>query len=130
MKNEDLDFGFEVRDERKARLEQLLRKVGDRLHYEYDFEDGWGHEVRLERILAPEPGQRYPWVVTGKRACPPEDCGGIPGFYGFVQAMSSRSHPEHEELREWYGGPFDPEAFDADEVNRLLHGSWGPRAVR
>ena len=60
MKNEDLDFGFEVRDERKARLEQLLRKVGDRLHYEYDFGDGWGHEVRLERILAPEPGQRYP----------------------------------------------------------------------
>jgi Plasmid pRiA4b ORF-3-like protein len=54
---------------------------------------------------------------TGKRACPPEDCGGVWGYASFLEALHDPEHPEHEEMLEWIGGEFDPEAFDLDEVN-------------
>src|SRR5919108_5111185 len=66
-------------------------------------------------------GSATPVCLTGKRACPPEDCGGIWGYAGFLEAMHDPQHPEHEEMLEWAGGEFDPEAFDLDEVNRELH---------
>ena len=58
--------------------------------------------------------------LTGKRACPPEDCGGIWGYADFLDAIQDPQHPEHEEMLAWVGGEFDPEAFDVDEVNREL----------
>jgi Plasmid pRiA4b ORF-3-like protein len=58
--------------------------------------------------------------LTGKRACPPEDCGGIWGYAGFLEAIQDPRHPEHEDMLEWVGGEFDPEAFDLDEVNTAL----------
>jgi Plasmid pRiA4b ORF-3-like protein len=61
-----------------------------------------------------------PLSFTGKRACPPEDCGGIWGYAGFLEAIRDPQHPEHEAMVEWIGGAFDPEAFDLDEVNREL----------
>jgi len=72
----DADFGVATINETRARLEQVLRRPKDRLTYEYDFGDGWEHDVVLEGILPPAPAARYPIVEDGKRACPPEDCGG------------------------------------------------------
>ena len=76
----------------------------------------------LEATQPLDPTGLYPLVVTGKRACPPEDCGG-PGGYGFLlEALANPEDPEHAERVEWVGKGFDPEAFDADAINRRLHG--------
>lgn len=84
--------------------------------YWYDFGDDWFHTVRLEKIVPPEPGVRYPRCTAGARACPPEDCGGPFGFLELLETLRDRAHPEREELLEWLGGPFDPAAFDPARV--------------
>jgi hypothetical protein len=108
--------------EQRYRLNQVAPELGARVVYEYDFGDGWDHTVVVEKIGPPEPGTRYPVCVAGQRACPPEDVGGVWGYEAFLKAIRNRRHPEHDELLEWAGGHFDPEAFDLDQVNaRLRH---------
>jgi hypothetical protein len=63
-------------DAREAPLDRFGLRVGERFAYEYDLSDGWWHDVRVEAILAPEPGWAYPRCLGGRRAGPPEDCGG------------------------------------------------------
>lgn len=118
----DPDYDEDVRDERRYKLSQLLVAPKEKLLYEYDFGDSWTHEVLLEKVLPPEPGATYPRCTAGKRACPPEDCGGVWGYAEFVEAIADPEHPEHDELLEWVGGEFDPAAFDVDEVNVGLRG--------
>lgn len=85
--------------------------------YTYDFGDTWEHSVTLEKILPAESKSKYPKCIAGKQACPPEDCGGIDGYYEVVEATNNPKHERHEELLEWLGGePFDPEAFDPSWV--------------
>ena len=84
----------------------------------------------IEKVLPYEAGQRYPVCLTGKRACPPEDCGGIWGYASFLDAIQDPQHPEHEEMLEWVGGEFEPEAFDLDEVNRELQNLTSPEVGR
>ena len=88
--------------------------------YTYDFGDSWEHRIAVEKILAPEPGRTYPACVAGERHRPPEDCGGIHGFYNLLEAIGDPEHEQHDELLDWLGGSFDPEAFSVDEVNRQL----------
>jgi hypothetical protein len=116
----DYDDDLEMHDERKIRLHQITRREGFKFRYEYDFGDGWLHKVLVEKILPPEPGQHYPVCIKGRRACPPEDVGGMWGYYGFLEAIADPNHEEHEEYLEWVGGEFDPEAFDLEEVNEAL----------
>ena len=119
--------GGEAKSESKTRLFEVLRKRKDRMIYEYDFGDSWEHVVDLEEILPVPAGGKYPWVVTGKRACPPEDIGGVGGYVNFLEAISDPSHPDHAELLEWCGASFDPNAFDAQAINRRFHGGWARR---
>ena len=72
-----------------------------------------------------------PRCIAGARACPPEDCGGVGGYYNFVAAMTNPSHPEHAEMAEWHGASFNPEEFNVESINRSLHGqrTGGWRAV-
>ena len=63
---------------------------------------------------------QYPICIKGKRTCPPEDCGGVSGYDDFLETIQDPNHPEHDEMLEWAGGSFDPEAFDIDEINREL----------
>jgi len=109
-------------DEDRIELAQIIPGEKSRFRYEYDFGDSWTHLILVEKILPAEPGKTYPICLTGKRNCPPEDCGGVWGFADFVDAMADPKHPEHESLKEWHGEDFDPEAFDLDEVNRMLTG--------
>jgi hypothetical protein len=110
----------ELRDERRVKLSQIASGEGFKFQYEYDFGDDWMHQVLLEKILPPEPGQAYPLCIKGRRACPPEDVGGIWGYAGFLEAIRDPEHSEHEEYVEWIGDEFDPEAFDLEEVNEAL----------
>jgi len=84
--------------------------------YEYDFGDGWEHELTLEAILPRQPRQRYPLCVAGARACPPEDCSGAGGYEDLVTVMQTPTHGEHASTLQWLGGRFDPEKFDPKRV--------------
>ena len=92
----------------------------DRFVYEYDFGDSWRHIITVEKVLERQSGVRYPQVVAGKRACPPEDCGGVWGYQEFLEAIRDPEHPEHEAMLEWVGGAFGPEGFDLRAVNEGL----------
>ncbi len=95
---------------------------GQTMEYEYDFGDSWDHEVLLEAILLKEKGVKYPRCVDGERHCPPEDCGGVPGYYRLLEVLRDRTDPEYEEYVTWVGGEITrypwrgPEAFDVAEV--------------
>jgi hypothetical protein len=117
--------------ERTARLFSVLGKVGTKGVYTYDFGDSWEHGIIVEKVLAPEAGHAYPICVDGKRHGPPEDCGGVPGFYSLLEAIGDPEHDQYEETRDWLGDDFDPEAFSVEEVNRglaYLHRSKGQGA--
>jgi hypothetical protein len=110
-------------DEGSTKLRKIAREVGSRFIYEYDFGDGWSHEILVEDILTPGPSGRVPRCIAGENACPPEDCGGPPGYFDFLEAILDPKHEEHESMHEWYGRPFDPGHFDMEEVNRILQGT-------
>ncbi|MGH7414755.1 MAG: plasmid pRiA4b ORF-3 family protein [Candidatus Rokuibacteriota bacterium] len=87
---------------------------GEVAKYEYDFGDGWEHEVTLEAILPRQKGSRYPRCLAGERACPPEDCGGFAGYEDLMAVLRDPTHEEYESTLRWLGGGgFDPERFDA-----------------
>lgn len=113
----DLD---DVENARRVHLNEVAAAPGRKFIYEYDFGDGWEHQIIVEKILPPEPGQRYPLCLQGKRACPPEDCGGVWGYADLLEIIQDPEHEEHEEMLEWLGGEFDPEAFDLEEINQAL----------
>ena len=117
---------IEDADEETTRLADVLRRPKDRFVYDYDFGDGWEHEVVLEAIVSRSAGARYPHLLAGRRACPPDDVGGIPGYNRFLLAIGDPNHPDHDEMVEWGGDDFDPARFDVQAVNRAFHGGWGP----
>jgi hypothetical protein len=109
-----------VQDESGVRLRSLGLREGDFLEYIYDFGDGWEHLVTVEKVLDSGRGARQPSCFGGKRACPPEDVGGLPGYREFLEAMSDPSHAEHDDYVAWIGGAFDPGAFDLAEANQRV----------
>ncbi|MBI4589791.1 MAG: plasmid pRiA4b ORF-3 family protein [Candidatus Rokubacteria bacterium] len=117
----DLDEPDEnVEPEWKVTLREVAPEAGRRFEYFYDFGDSWMHEVVVERTEVPEEELRYPMCLAGERSCPPEDCGGPPGYADFLEAVRDPRHPEHNEILAWVGGAFDPEAFDLTAVNLKL----------
>jgi hypothetical protein len=100
----------------ETRVTEFLGAPGDVAIYKYDMGDGWLHEILLEGIFLKEKGVKYPRCLAGARACPPEDCGGIPGFEHLLEVLDSPQHPEYEELTGWLGKKYDPEKFDAAAV--------------
>lgn len=117
---DDFDGTTETKDERKVTVGEVLTKPKAKIAYEYDFGDSWEHEIVLEKLLPPEQGVKYPLCLAGKRACPPEDCGGVWGYANMLEVINDQEHPEHEEMLEWLGEEFDPEAFSVDAVNKAL----------
>jgi hypothetical protein len=109
-----------VSDERRHSLSQIAMREKRKFFYEYDFGDSWEHEIVVEKILSPESGVKYPACIKGKRACPPEDVGGVWGYETFLEAIGDPHHEEHDSYLEWVGGYFDPEACDLDEINQAL----------
>jgi len=100
----------------KAKLRRRFGRPGDRAIYEYDFGDSWRHVVLLEANASGEPGIRYPRCLDGARRCPPEDCGGAPGYEDFLAAIADPDHEAHDEMLAWCGGSYDPEAFNPRSV--------------
>lgn len=120
----DREFGVARVSENKTTVDPWLRRPKDRLIYEYDFGDSWAHDVVLEAVLPPGGDGRYPIVEAGRPACPPEDIGGVYGYAHFLGVLSDPRPPEHQEMKEWGGGSFDPEFFDVHQANLAIHGGW------
>lgn len=109
-------LGGEVQTEWKVPVTRYLGVPGDECHYEYDFGDGWRHRIVLEKVHVMQAGAKYPICTGGKRACPLEDCGGVPGYYRLIEVLADESHDEHAEMLEWAGGRYRPDHFEAYEV--------------
>ena len=106
------DWGTQPRrDAAKVRLRDVLRPRRTTIDYLYDFGDGWEHRLTVTKVRQGEAGTGYPRYVAGERNAPPEDCGGIPGFYEQLDILADPQHPDHEEVAEWFDD-YDPEALD------------------
>lgn len=107
-----------------VRLDQVIAKPGHRLFYEYDFGDSWHHTIKLEKVEQWVDGDPLAVCVAGRRACPPEDAGGVPGYEEILAALDGRVEPGQEqwmaERLDWLPVGFDPAALDVDEVNAAL----------
>lgn len=120
-------------DEAGVTLAQVLPAARRKMLYTYDFGDTWEHDVQVEAIGPPEDGVRYPVILAGEQACPPEDCGGVWGYADLLQVLSDPSDPEYKDMRAWIremtGGPFKPEVFNLKKANATLNKSityvWG-----
>jgi hypothetical protein len=97
-----------------------LNKKGRKFLYNYDFGDNWLHEIVVESSRPAEDSEKLPVCVTGRRAGPPEDSGGVHRYEYLLEAVSDSANPDHEELSDWLDPDFDPEEFDVDRVNRIL----------
>lgn len=117
----DQDYPSDIIEESNHTISHLLKNEKDKLSYTYDFGDGWQHDVVLEKILPFEHDAILPHCIKGKRACPPEDIGGLGGYENTLQILSNPSAPEYEETLEWLGGEFDPEYFNLTDINLILN---------
>lgn len=113
------DWGEPPRDGRRTRLDAIAGE-GSSFRYTYDFGDGWDHKIVVEKVLPADSSPTVPACTDGRRACPPEDCGGTWGYRELLEILADPSHPEHDERREWLDRPFDPEAFDPSEFEDNL----------
>jgi hypothetical protein len=103
-----------------VKLSQLVAQGIKKFRYVYDMGDSWEHTIQIEKSLPAEAGVTYPRCIDGKRACPPEDCGGPWGYGDLLEIIQDPKHAEYEERMELIGGAFDPEAFNLDQVDAKL----------
>ena len=113
-------LGDDFTDQKKVKLSKVIPEEKFKFTYEYDFGDGWGHTILVEKIFRPLEELKAPVCLKGKRSAPPEDCGGEGGYYHLLEALDDPSHPEHADMLEWLEHEYDPEYFDADIVNEQL----------
>jgi hypothetical protein len=117
------DFGLENENEAEYTVAQLFQN-SKTANYEYDFGDGWEHKLTLEEVSEPQKGTKYPQLLDGKGACPPEDCGGIWGYYSLLEAINDQQHEEYEDRREWLGleegETIDPKKYDLEEAKTFF----------
>lgn len=106
-------------DERRYSLHDLEHNLTPAFLYIYDFGDDWEHRITVEKIL--EPGQEQPHAVllTGRRACPPEDIGGIYGFGSFIESMADPEDEYYDQAMEIFGEDYDPGRFDKKEIQEI-----------
>jgi len=91
-----------------------------KFEYEYDFGDSWVHQITVEKFLPIDINVKYPHCTGGKLNCPPEDCGGIGGYYGLLEVLNDKQHPDREDAIDWLGSEYDPDYFSVDFANKKL----------
>lgn len=118
-------------DYSNIKINNLLKKENDKIIYEYDFGDSQEHYIKVEKMLPFDEDKQLPICLTGRMACPPEDCGGVWGYERILEAISDSNHPEHQEILDWVGSEFDPKEFDKDIINeKLSRFSFKPKIIK
>ena len=107
-------------DYTKMKVNDLIQQERDKMVYEYDFGDGWRHEILIEKILPVDKKMEYPLCLAGKMHCPPEDCGGAWGYAELLKIINDPDHKEYDSIMKWLGGEFDPADFSTEDVNAML----------
>lgn len=115
----DPDDWTEVINYKNIKIYEVLMDEKDKMIYEYDFGDSWIHEIILEKFIELDEEFNVK-CIDGKLNCPPEDCGGISGYYNLLEVLSNPEDEEYEYMLEWLEEDFDPEYFNIDEVNEVL----------
>ncbi len=125
---EDDMFSSKPKDEAKFTLQTLQKKILPGFQYIYDYGDDWLHQISVEKVLSPNEGKPYPVLMTGKRACPPEDIGGIPGFLNLIEVLKDPEDENYEEYLDWLDEEYDPARFGKEEIaliNAVLEEMYG-----
>lgn len=117
---ESAGMGSAKLNEKRYSVADLAPAAKRKFIYEYDFGDGWEHEILVEKILPADPGFKHPVCLAGRNACPPEDCGGVYGYADLLDALEDSRHERHEEIQEWIGDNWDASAFNLEETNNML----------
>jgi hypothetical protein len=121
---EDAAWGRVVKSASATRLAKLLASGTRTFGYIYDMGDDWEHEILIERVEPAQPDTSYPLFLGGERRCPPEDCGGLPGYYDFLDAISGpdkgKGSQKKKEALAWYGRPYDPDDIDEEQIKTAL----------
>jgi hypothetical protein len=108
------------KDDRRFSLAEAVPAAESSMRYVYDFGDNWEINILVEKLLPPDKDFKTPVCLAGKRAGPPEDCGGAWGYKNLLEIIKTPDHREYASMMAWLGGKFDPEAFDPDAINAKL----------
>ncbi|MCJ7572493.1 MAG: plasmid pRiA4b ORF-3 family protein [Candidatus Thermoplasmatota archaeon] len=111
------DFDQEVLPGWNHKIADYFFMENKKSDYIYDFGDDWNHIIKLEKVLPCDKNTNYPICIKGKRACPPEDVGGVYVYENFLEIIRNPRHPEHKSMKEWAGGEFDSEYFNMEAVH-------------
>jgi hypothetical protein len=117
---DDPDWNKRISNAASTKLSALLTTGVTEFGYMYDFGDDWEHRIIVEAIKPAETGESYPCFLGGERRCPPEDCGGPPGYFEFIESIASKRGKKAKEALEWYGGPYDPDDIDEQQIKITL----------
>ena len=116
-----MGLGDDANDDARAKLSQLLRAPKDKLLYLYDYGDDWEHLITLKKIITT--AEPLPLLAAAAFTGPPEDCGGVPGFFNLVEVLHDPNDPEHADLRAWVdqmkGPGWLPGDLDAQALAQL-----------
>jgi hypothetical protein len=121
--NEDDAFLLErqVLPDWNYKIAKYISLINTTVEYVYDFGDNWKHKLKLEEIVLAEQGVTYPQCLSGKRASPPEDCGGPWGYQDMLEILTDPEHKEYEDTKSWVEsmkeGPFNAERFDNKQIH-------------
>lgn len=116
----DDEYGDELIDEASVTMESVLTTTHQTINYTYDFGESWLHTIEVEKWLSGDSATMYPVCIGGELACPPEDCGGIPGFYKMLRIVRDKRHPKRQEMLDWLGESYDEKKFEQQAVNQQL----------
>jgi hypothetical protein len=109
-----------VKNGAATQLAAILASGITEFGYVYDFGDNWEHRIVVEDVATAEAGVKYPRFLGGERRCPPEDCGGPPGYFDFIENIARKSSKKAKEALHWYGGSYDPDDIDVEQINITL----------
>ena len=127
---DDPDWNERIEDAEKTSLSALLSTGVKEIGYIYDMGDNWQHRIIIEKLGGAAPGKLYPEFLGGERRCPPEDCGGVPGYYEFLNSIANKQSKKCKAALDWYGRAYDPDEFDEPQIVTALSRIAGKRRLR